>query len=72
MHDDSSRFRYSTGYVFIQNSSLDRFCAFLLEHSLTSHVTFSRFGSSFLSDFFCSHSEVKLVAYIKSVAAKQK
>ena len=32
-------------------------------------MTFSRFRSSFLSDLFCSHSEVKLVANIKSVAA---
>ena len=40
------------------------FCAFLLEHSLTSHVTFSRFRSSFLSNLYCSHSEVKPVANI--------
>ena len=32
-------------------------------------VTFSRFRSSFLSDVYCSHSEVKLVVNIKSVAA---
>ena len=44
---------------------------FFLEHSLTSQVTFSRFRSSFLSDLYCSHSEVKLVANIKSVTAKQ-
>ena len=34
-------------------------------------MTFSRFRSSFLSDLYCSHSEVKLVAKIKSIAAKQ-
>ena len=45
------------------------FCAFLLEHSLISRMTFSRFRSSFLSDLFCSHSEVKLVANTKSVVA---
>ena len=50
---------------------LDHFGAFLLELSLSSQVTFSRFRSSFLSDLFSSHSEVKLVN-IKSVAAKQK
>ena len=36
-----------------------------------SQVTFSRFRSSFLSDLYYSHSEVKLVANIKSVAAYQ-
>ena len=41
--------------------SLDRFCAFRLEHSSTSQVTSSRFRSSFLCDLYCSHSEVKLV-----------
>ena len=38
---------------------------------MTSQVTFSDFHSSFLSDLFCSHSEVKLVAYINSVAANE-
>ena len=33
---------------------------------------FSRFCSSFLSDRYCSHSDIKLVANIKSVATKQK
>ena len=45
---------------------------FFLEHSMTSQVTFSRFRSSFLSNLCCSHSEVKLVANIKSVTALQK
>ena len=36
---------------------------------MTSQVTFSCFHSSFLSDVYCSHSEVKPVANIKSVAA---
>ena len=49
----------------------DRFCAFLLKHSLTSQVTFSRFRSLFLSGLYCSHSEVKIVAEIKSIAAWQ-
>ena len=31
----------------------------------------SCFRSSFLSDLFCSHSEVKLIANIKLVAAKK-
>ena len=48
---------------------LDRFCAFLLEHSLTSQVTFSRFRSSFLSDVYCAHTEVKLFAKMKSISA---
>ena len=48
--------------------SLDCFCAVLLEHSLTSQVTFSRYRSSFLSDLYCSRSELKL-AEIKSIAA---
>ena len=56
---------------FMQILSLGRFCAFLLEHSLTSQVTFSRFRSSFLSDLYCSHSEVKLAAKIKLIAAFQ-
>ena len=30
-------------------------------------MTFSRFCSSFLSDLYCSHFEIKLVANIKSV-----
>ena len=55
--------------LFYANFLLDGFCAFLLEHSLTSQVTFSRFRSSFLSDLYCSHSEIKLVANIKSIAA---
>ena len=42
------------------------FFAFLLEHSLTSQVTFSRFRLSFLSDLFFS---LKLFANIKSIAA---
>ena len=46
--------------LVLQFFLLDGFCAFLLEYSLTSHVTFSRFRSSFLSDLYCSHSEVKL------------
>ena len=50
----------------------DRFCVFLLEHSLTSQMTFSRFRSSFVSDLYCSHSEVKLVVYMKLLAAWQK
>ena len=54
---------------FNANFLLDRLCAFLLEHSLTSQVTFSRFRSSFSSDLDCSHFEVKLVADIKAVAA---
>ena len=49
---------------------LDHFCAFR-ENFLTSQVTFSHFRSSFLSDLYCSHSEVKLVAKIKSIAAWQ-
>ena len=57
--------------LFYANFSLDRFCAFLIEHSLTSHVTFSGFRSSFLSDLYCTHSEVKLVAKIKPIAAWQ-
>ena len=32
--------------------------------SLTSEVTFSRFRSSFLSDLYCGHSQVQLVAKI--------
>ena len=40
------------------------FCAFLLEHSLTSQATFSRFHYAFLTDLNCSHSEVKLVPNI--------
>ena len=40
------------------------FCAFLLELSFTSQVTFSRFRSSVVSDLYCSHFEVKLVANI--------
>ena len=31
-------------------------------------MTFSRFRSSFLSDLYCSHSEVKLVAKVKLIA----
>ena len=34
-------------------------------------MNFSSFRSSCLSDLFCSHSEVKLVAKIKSIAAKK-
>ena len=45
--------------LFYANFLPDCFCAFLLEHSLTSQVTFSRFRSAFLSDLYCSHSEVK-------------
>ena len=52
------------------NFSLDRFCTFLLEHSLTSEETFSRFRS-FLRDIYCSHSEVKLVVETKMIAAEQ-
>ena len=58
--------------VFFMQIFASRFCAFLLEHSLTSLVTFSRFSSSFLSDLCCSHSEIKLVAKIKLVAARRK
>ena len=55
--------------VFFMQIFAGPFCAFLLERSLTSQVTFSRFRSSFLSDLYCFHSEVKLVANIKSVTA---
>ena len=34
-------------------------------------MTFSRFRSSFFSDRYCSHSEIKLAANIKVVAALQ-
>ena len=39
---------------------------------LTSQVIFSGFRSLLLCELFCSHSEVKLVANIMLVAAKQK
>ena len=51
------------------------FCLSFLRYSSrtswTSQVTFSRFGSSFLSDLYCSHSELKLVAKIRLITAKQ-
>ena len=37
------------------------------DHSLSSQVTFFRFRSSFLSDLYCAHSELKLVAKIKLI-----
>ena len=58
-------------FLFHANFSLDRFCVFPLEHSLTSQVTFLRFRSSILSDLYCFHSDVKLVANIKSTTAWQ-
>ena len=51
--------------------SLKLFCAFLLEHSLTSQVNFSRLRSSFLSDLYCFDSELKPAANIKLVAVYQ-
>ena len=57
--------------LFFENVLLDRFCSFVLEHSLTFQVTFSRFRSSFLNDLYCSYSEVKLVAKIKAIAASK-
>ena len=49
---------------------LQFFCStisrFSLEYFFSSQVSFSRFRSSFLSDVYCSHSEVNLVANIKS------
>ena len=57
--------------IFYANFLLDRSCAFLLEHFLTSQVTFSRFRTSFLSDFYCSHSKVKLVANKKTVCSNK-
>ena len=53
--------------VFMQIFCLTLFCAFL-EHSSISQVIFSRLRSSFLSDLYYSHSKVKLVANIKSIA----
>ena len=47
------------------------FCLTVFALSLTSQVTFSRFRSSFLSDLYCSDSEVKLVAEITTIAAQQ-
>ena len=58
--------------VVLWNFFAGPFCDFLLEHSLTSQVTFSRFRSSFLTDLYCPQSEVKLVANVKSVAAYKK
>ena len=55
--------------LFYANFLLDYFSAFILENFLTSQVIFSRFRSSVLSDLYFTHSEVKLVANIKSVAA---
>ena len=69
-YDSLSRFRNSSVNVFMQFFAWP-FCAFLLELSLTSQVTFSRFRSSFLSDLYYSHSEVKLFSKIKSIAALQ-
>ena len=40
-------------------------CDFLLDHSLTSQMTFSSLSLLILSDLYCSHSTVKLVANIK-------
>ena len=57
---------------FHANFLLDHFCAFPLEHALTSQVTFSLFRASFLRNLYCSHSEVKLVAKISSISALQK
>ena len=54
---------------FNANFSLDRFGASLGKPFLTSQVTFSRFRSSFLSDLYCSHSEIKLFDKLKSIAA---
>ena len=63
MHDDSSRFRYSTGYVFMQIFRLTilRFSSrtFFDFSSDFFSSDFSRFRSSFLSDLYCS--EVKLI-----------
>ena len=56
---------------FLCKFSAGLFFAFLLEHSLTSQVTFSRFHFSFLSDLDCSHSEVKRVAKIKLIPTLQ-
>ena len=58
-------------HFFNVNFSLVRFCAFLLELSLTSQVTFFSSRYSFLSDLYCSHTEAKLVAKIKSNPAWQ-
>ena len=48
----------------MQNFLLGRFCTFVFEHSLTSCMTFSHSGSSFLSDLFCSRYEIKFIAKI--------
>ena len=55
--------------LFYANFSLELFCAFLLEYSVTSQVTFSRFPSPFPSDLNCSHSEAKPVSKRKVIAA---
>ena len=49
---------------FHANCLLDYFSAFVLEHSVTSQLPFSRF-TSLLSDLNCSQSEIKFVANIK-------
>ena len=52
----------------MQSFLVNCFCAFLLEHSLNFQVKFSCFRCSFLNDLYCSHSELKPIANIKSVA----
>ena len=62
LNDFHSNHSNSVG-LFDANFSLDSFCAFLLEHSLTSQVILSRI-CSFLNDFYFTHCELKLVANI--------
>ena len=61
MNEVHSNYCKSVG-LFYANFLLDHFCAFLLDYSVASRVTFLLFRSSFLSDLYCSHFEVKLVA----------
>ena len=41
LHDDSSRFRYSTGYVFFVSSSDALFSFYICSHSKAEKVKFS-------------------------------
>ena len=44
--------------IFNAKFLMDRFCAFLLEHSATSKVVFSQYSSAFLSDLSFSYSKI--------------